>query len=122
MLAIWAVGARAQQVIHRAPGRLGQAQYVARLGLPVPFKHLGQAPRQHIDKAAHQQAENQGAGDKRVGVMAQQFNHAQITWPRLKIGKYMAMTSPPTMTPSTTMMIGSSNVVRWSTCVSTSLS
>jgi hypothetical protein len=40
----------------------------------------------------------------------------------LNIGRYMAMTMPPTIDPMTTIMIGSMSEVRESTAVSTSSS
>ncbi len=44
------------------------------------------------------------------------------TWPSWKMGRYMAMISPPISTPSTAMISGSSMLVRPSTILSTSSS
>jgi hypothetical protein len=122
VLAFRAMGAGQHQVIHRHFFGWRQLQQFPGLCSPVLLEHFGQAPYQDIDKAARQQAEDQGADDKSVWMAVKKLNHAQITWPNLKIGKYMAITSPPTMTPSTTMIAGSINAVRLSTRVSTSFS
>jgi len=46
----------------------------------------------------------------------------QTTLPSLKIGRYMAITSPPMSVPSTTMIIGSMRLDSASTASSTSCS
>ncbi len=46
----------------------------------------------------------------------------QTTWPILKIGRYIATTSPPMTTPRITMIIGSISEDRLSTASSTSRS
>ena len=74
---------------------------------------------------AAQQAEQRRDHRKQRGVRRQQRHGRgldQITAPSLKIGRYIAMTRPPTSTPRIAMMSGSSSDERPSTAVSTSSS
>jgi hypothetical protein len=50
------------------------------------------------------------------------WSRAYMTEPSMKIGRYMAIINPPTSTPSTDMISGSSKAVRPSTLLSTSAS
>lgn len=62
--------------------------------------HARQAMNHYVGKAAHEQAE-QG-----------HVPRSHTTCPISNIGKYKAMTKPPTKTPSTTMMAGSTSLDR----------
>lgn len=106
------------QVVRR-PGRFGgHAKHLAGLLAPVSFEHRWQAPHQHIEKTADDKAEYRRHGDKGPGLLSQQ--QVQNAVPSWNTGRYMAITSDPTMPPSTTMINGSIKLVRLSTWLSTS--
>lgn len=113
-----------QQVIGRATGLRRQAEYLMGLGAPVPFEHFWQAPDQHVEEAADDQPEHQCCPDEQPGMEDQELvqGHIQNAVPSWKIGRYMAITSAPTMLPSTTMISGSIRLLRLSTRLSTSVS
>ena len=113
LLAMGAAGIGVHQVIGRPRCFGRKTQHFVGLGTPLPCKHLRQAPHQHIEKAADDQPQQSRQRHKQPGGFTQQL--AQNALPNWKTGKYMAMTSAPTMPPSTTMISGSIRLVRLST-------
>jgi len=89
---------------------------------PLPVKYQRVPVDNHIQEAADKQAKNQPGKNNGCLVHLDREQCCQIAWPRLKIGRYIAMTMVPTMTPMMTMIIGSIRLVRTSTAVSTSSS
>jgi len=114
---------------------------------PLPIEYHRQTVDDHIQKAAHEQPEHQAGTDKPTGRGGQQLEYGhscvsrmktprrraassvclnavrrQTTEPSLKIGRYIAITRPPTSTPSTAMISGSNRLDMESTALSTSAS
>lgn len=91
---------------------IGQAQNGPGLGLPLLLHHLGHAVDDHVEEAAHAQA--QDAQPQGVSTTLVRNDHSkstsmsdQTTWPSLKMGRYIDTTMPPMMVPRITMMKGS---------------
>jgi hypothetical protein len=97
-------------------------QHLLRLRPPLPVEHDRQAVDDHVQEAADQQRQQERAADEQRGDLLQHVGGGQITAPSLKMGRYMAMTRPPTSTPRITMISGSSRLERPSTAASTSAS
>ena len=90
---------------------------------PLPVQHDRQAMDDDIEKAADHQPKGNGQhhpGRRRE--LCQAGHGDQTTAPSLKIGRYMAMTRPPTSTPRMAMISGSSRLDMLSTALSTSSS
>ena len=89
---------------------------------PFPLHHQRQAVDHHVQEAADQQADQAGKSRQQRQGGLQRAGLDQMTAPILKIGRYIAMTRPPTSTPSMAMIIGSSRLLMLSTALSTSAS
>ena len=95
----------------------------AALLAPIPLHHERQAVDHHVQETADQQAEQAGTCCQyRQSGRQQRAGLDQMTAPILKIGRYIAMTRPPTSTPRMAMIIGSSRLLMLSTALSTSAS
>ncbi len=116
-----------------------ERQQLDGLGAPLALQHDGQPVDDDVEKAAdhqpqheHRPHEQQGAGCVEHGEIVQhELNPLPAvptaavyptTEPSLKIGRYIAITMPPTSTPRIAMMIGSSRLDMLSTALSTSAS
>ena len=114
------------------------AQELRRLQAPVAVEHDRQAVNDDVEKAAHEQTDHEHGADeqqrrleihrRKVGQHAPYLQFAAAasavytTEPNLKMGRYIAMTMPPTSTPRIAMIIGSSRLDMLSTALSTSAS
>ncbi len=88
---------------------------------PIALQHYRNAVDDDIQEAADQQPQHQhGADEERRGGGQGIEQDGHTTEPSLKIGRYIAMTRPPTSTPSTAMISGSSRLDIASTALSTS--
>ncbi len=92
----------------RRLGRLASREFVA-LPSPLPIQDDRRAIDHDVQEAADQQPQNEASR-----------NHT--TAPSLKIGRYIAITRPPTSTPRIAMISGSSRLDMLSTALSTSAS
>src|SRR5262249_19320094 len=82
-----------------------------------------QGHRRHQHAVAHQEPERDPPlrpGDSRVG--RTQWLPPATTLLSLNMGRYLALTTPPTIPPRTTIITGSMTLVRFSTAWSTSAS
>src|SRR5688572_10547933 len=113
---------------HDAGGRrvvgLGLAEDLAAVALPLPFQPPREAEDDDVEEAAEREPEGGRGGIAEAGVLVQERHLArrQTTAASLKIGRYMATTMLPTITPSITTMIGSSRLASASTALLTSCS
>jgi len=92
---------------------------------PLPIEHERQAVDDDVEEAAARKPGEARDRREQGGILREQRHgrrSGQITAPSLKIGRYIAMTSPPTSTPRIAMMSGSSSEDRPSTAESTSSS
>jgi hypothetical protein len=91
--------------------------------VPLAFQHDRHAVDDDVEEAADQQTEQEYHRDERRGQFLEELRQrGQTTAPSLKIGRYMAMTRPPTSTPRIAMISGSSKLLIASTAASTSAS
>src|SRR5690606_8417129 len=93
----------------------GNPEKIPGIPLPLGLQLAGQAVDDDVDKASYTQPDDQARAIKHQHL----FIDHPTTFPRLKMGRYMAINSPPTSTPSTDMIRGSSSAVRLSTWLST---
>ena len=94
----------------------------ARADTLADFQRLSQQFARQFDAGEYQQAEQTGSGCQQRQGGRQRAGLDQMTAPILKIGRYIAMTRPPTSTPRMAMIIGSSRLLMLSTALSTSAS
>ena len=100
----------------------GLTEQLARLLAPFPVHHQRQAIDNDVQKTADDQPDEGCAdNDQKFRQLCCSVEN-QITAPILKIGRYIAITSPPTSTPRIAMISGSSRLLRPSTALSTSSS
>ena len=88
--------------------RFPTREFVA-LPSPLPVEDDRRAMDDHVQEAADEQPQNEAGRD-------------HTTAPSLKIGRYIAITRPPTSTPRIAMISGSSRLDMLSTALSTSAS
>ena len=121
--------------LKRGAARRGRGAVALRefraLRAPLALQHHRHAVDDDIQEAAHQQPQHQHGADeegRRGGQGIEQRPASALTAgdhttePSLKIGRYIAITRPPTSTPSTAMISGSSRLDIASTALSTSAS
>src|SRR5690606_13286284 len=100
------------------------AQELPAVALPLPLQPFRQAQDDDVQKAAQRQPEGGGrrGAQRRVLLEEGQPVGQPTTAASLKIGRYMATTLPPTITPMNTMIRGSIRLLNASTALLTSCS
>ncbi len=106
-----------------SPTSSASLEDLLRLRTPLAFQHDRNAVDDDVEEAADQQAEDEDDRDPGRGYLLDDLRErGQTAAPSLKIGRYIAMTRPPTSTPRIAMISGSSKLLIASTAASTSAS
>ncbi len=109
---------------HLRQGRAGVRgrEHSAHSPAPLALQHDRHAVDHHVQEAARRAAPARRTCAMTSAGNLQRETRDQTTAPSLKIGRYIAMTRPPTSTPRIAMISGSSKLDMASTALSTSAS